>query len=159
MQAPPALEEMDEEFDVADTFNGIIHDEAQRKLEKALPVPPPCLCHEPAQLLHVKKDGPNQGRAFYNCARPSNKGQCPFFCWASDYMANPSKYHPDDGMVKNVKEINHLKVILANMKKSVDSFENYIEHATIITKANREAGATVKTKTTQGVARKRRTAQ
>ncbi|KAL7304941.1 hypothetical protein TKK_0002738 [Trichogramma kaykai] len=38
-----------------------------------------CNCHQTAKLLTVRKEGPNQGRQFYKCAKPS--GDCGFFLW------------------------------------------------------------------------------
>lgn len=37
-----------------------------------------CNCGQPALLLTVRKEGPNQGRQFYKC----NGGTCGFFLWA-----------------------------------------------------------------------------
>lgn len=42
-----------------------------------------CGCGTPAPLLTVRKDGPNQGRQFYGCAKPRNEG-CGFFQWSDD---------------------------------------------------------------------------
>ncbi|KZC11859.1 PREDICTED: DNA topoisomerase 3-alpha [Dufourea novaeangliae] len=42
-----------------------------------------CRCHENAIQLTVRKEGPNQGRLFYKCAKPQGTG-CDFFLWASD---------------------------------------------------------------------------
>ncbi|XP_076680508.1 topoisomerase 3-alpha isoform X1 [Andrena cerasifolii] len=42
-----------------------------------------CRCHENAIQLTVRKEGPNQGRLFYKCAKPQGSG-CDFFLWASD---------------------------------------------------------------------------
>lgn len=42
-----------------------------------------CQCHELANLLTVRKEGPNKGRQFYKCAKPQGSG-CDFFLWASD---------------------------------------------------------------------------
>ncbi|XP_077173216.1 DNA topoisomerase 3-alpha [Paroedura picta] len=53
------------------------------------PDPPPdsadenavvCNCREPAVLLTVRKEGPNQGRRFYKC----NAGACNFFLWSDE---------------------------------------------------------------------------
>ena len=41
-----------------------------------------CNCNEPAVLLTVRKDGPNQGKQFYKCAKGQNQGLCDFFIWA-----------------------------------------------------------------------------
>ncbi|XP_058807359.1 DNA topoisomerase 3-alpha [Phymastichus coffea] len=42
-----------------------------------------CNCHEPAKILTVRKEGPNQGRTFYKCAKPSNQS-CNFFLWGTE---------------------------------------------------------------------------
>ncbi|XP_033340124.2 topoisomerase 3-alpha isoform X1 [Megalopta genalis] len=42
-----------------------------------------CRCHENAIQLTVRKEGPNQGRLFYTCAKPKGTG-CDFFLWAAD---------------------------------------------------------------------------
>ncbi|XP_053988911.1 DNA topoisomerase 3-alpha isoform X1 [Hylaeus volcanicus] len=42
-----------------------------------------CKCNENAIQLTVRKEGPNQGRLFYKCAKPQGTG-CDFFLWASD---------------------------------------------------------------------------
>ncbi|KAK2586300.1 hypothetical protein KPH14_001550 [Odynerus spinipes] len=42
-----------------------------------------CQCHELAIKLTVRKNGPNQGRQFYKCAKPQGS-TCDFFLWASD---------------------------------------------------------------------------
>ncbi|XP_046143388.1 DNA topoisomerase 3-alpha isoform X1 [Osmia bicornis bicornis] len=42
-----------------------------------------CNCHENAIQLTVRKEGPNQGRLFYKCAKPQGSG-CDFFLWASE---------------------------------------------------------------------------
>lgn len=39
-----------------------------------------CNCNEPAVLLTVRKDGPNQGKQFYKCSKGQNN--CDFFIWA-----------------------------------------------------------------------------
>ncbi|KDN47556.1 prokaryotic type I DNA topoisomerase [Tilletiaria anomala UBC 951] len=43
-----------------------------------------CKCSEPAAFLTVAKDGPNQGRRFYGCAKPRDAGSCGFFEWADE---------------------------------------------------------------------------
>ncbi|XP_076293388.1 topoisomerase 3-alpha isoform X2 [Lasioglossum baleicum] len=47
-----------------------------------------CRCHENAIQLTVRKEGPNQGRLFYKCAKPQGTG-CDFFLWASDTAPQP----------------------------------------------------------------------
>ncbi|XP_031833068.1 topoisomerase 3-alpha isoform X2 [Nomia melanderi] len=42
-----------------------------------------CRCNENAIQLTVRKEGPNQGRAFYKCAKLQGT-DCNFFLWASD---------------------------------------------------------------------------
>ncbi|XP_064634025.1 DNA topoisomerase 3-alpha-like [Lineus longissimus] len=42
-----------------------------------------CNCGEDARSLTVRKDGPNQGRQFYGCAKPK-EASCGFFLWADD---------------------------------------------------------------------------
>ncbi|KAI4501555.1 hypothetical protein M0802_003432, partial [Mischocyttarus mexicanus] len=42
-----------------------------------------CQCNQLAIQLTVRKDGPNQGRQFYKCAKHHGSG-CDFFLWASD---------------------------------------------------------------------------
>lgn len=46
-----------------------------------------CECGEPAKLLTVHKEGPNQGRQFYVCDKP-REAQCKFFLWSDE--AGPS---------------------------------------------------------------------
>nr|XP_003702899.2 PREDICTED: DNA topoisomerase 3-alpha isoform X3 [Megachile rotundata] len=41
-----------------------------------------CKCNETAMKLTVRKEGPNQGRVFYKCARRG--AECDFFLWESD---------------------------------------------------------------------------
>lgn len=41
-----------------------------------------CNCNESAVLLTVRKDGPNQGKQFYKCAKGQNQSPCDFFLWA-----------------------------------------------------------------------------
>ncbi|CAJ1345358.1 unnamed protein product [Effrenium voratum] len=43
-----------------------------------------CSCGQPALLLTVKKEGPNQGRCFFKCARQHPEPPCPFFEWADE---------------------------------------------------------------------------
>lgn len=44
-----------------------------------------CNHQEEAKLLTVKKEGENQGRQFYACARPRGE-QCDFFEWAGEQV-------------------------------------------------------------------------
>ncbi|XP_064601607.1 DNA topoisomerase 3-alpha-like [Liolophura sinensis] len=51
-----------------------------------------CNCGEDAVLLTVRKEGPNTGRQFHKCPKPSGSG-CSFFLWADqrpDQSAAPS---------------------------------------------------------------------
>ncbi|RNA12480.1 DNA topoisomerase 3-alpha isoform X1 [Brachionus plicatilis] len=41
-----------------------------------------CNCNEPAILLTVRKDGPNQGKQFYKCSKAQTQSPCDFFIWA-----------------------------------------------------------------------------
>ena len=41
-----------------------------------------CECGEPVSMSWQKKDGPNQGRAFWHCSNPDRERQCRFFKWA-----------------------------------------------------------------------------
>ncbi|KAG0431401.1 hypothetical protein HPB47_021817 [Ixodes persulcatus] len=65
---------------------------AWKSLLKGPPVPPPCKGHgEQCVLRTVKKPGPNLGRQFFVCARPTGKSgdvnaSCEFFQWV-----NPAK--------------------------------------------------------------------
>ena len=43
--------------------------------------PPACRCRRPAKVCTVMKDGGNQGREFWGCARPADQ-RCGFFMWA-----------------------------------------------------------------------------
>eukprot|EP00438_Fugacium_kawagutii_P013048 Skav235115 [mRNA] locus=scaffold3581:46390:51715:- [translate_table: standard] len=43
-----------------------------------------CTCGEPALLLNVKKEGPNQGRPFFKCAKQHPDQPCSFFEWADE---------------------------------------------------------------------------
>ncbi|XP_076233663.1 topoisomerase 3-alpha isoform X2 [Calliopsis andreniformis] len=56
-----------------------------------------CRCHETAIQLTVRKDGPNQGRLFYKCAKPQGTG-CDFFLWSSD---NPQQMQANDNRGSN----------------------------------------------------------
>lgn len=42
-----------------------------------------CECGEPAKQLTVQKEGPNQGRQFFACAKP-REAQCNFFQWSDE---------------------------------------------------------------------------
>ncbi|KAK6171091.1 hypothetical protein SNE40_019350 [Patella caerulea] len=42
-----------------------------------------CNCGDDGILLTVRKDGPNQGRQFYKCSKPTGTG-CNFFLWADE---------------------------------------------------------------------------
>ncbi|OXU30865.1 hypothetical protein TSAR_001335, partial [Trichomalopsis sarcophagae] len=42
-----------------------------------------CNCHQVAKQLTVRKEGPNQGRTFYKCAKPAGS-DCNFFLWGSE---------------------------------------------------------------------------
>eukprot|EP00929_Paragymnodinium_shiwhaense_P001924 TRINITY_DN10212_c0_g1_i1.p1 TRINITY_DN10212_c0_g1~~TRINITY_DN10212_c0_g1_i1.p1 ORF type:complete len:689 (-),score=128.77 TRINITY_DN10212_c0_g1_i1:335-2401(-) len=52
---------------------------------------PPCYCRDPPEVggppptipLTVRKEGPNQGRLFFKCSKPSGE-QCNFFQWADE---------------------------------------------------------------------------
>jgi len=44
---------------------------------------PVCICGEPALQLAVRKEGQNQGRLFYKCAKPQGEG-CDHFQWADE---------------------------------------------------------------------------
>ena len=48
------------------------------------PQPPACRCGDgqPATCKRVSKDGPNQGKLFYCCARELSAERCGFFAWA-----------------------------------------------------------------------------
>lgn len=43
-----------------------------------------CTCGQPAVLLNVKKEGPNQGRGFFKCAKQHPDQPCSFFEWADE---------------------------------------------------------------------------
>ncbi|CAK9098688.1 unnamed protein product [Durusdinium trenchii] len=43
-----------------------------------------CSCGQPALLLNVKKEGPNQGRGFWKCAKQNPEQPCGFFEWADE---------------------------------------------------------------------------
>ena len=43
-----------------------------------------CACGQPAVLLNVKKEGPNQGRGFFKCAKQHPDQPCSFFEWADE---------------------------------------------------------------------------
>ena len=43
-----------------------------------------CVCGQPAVLLNVKKEGPNQGRGFFKCAKQHPDQPCSFFEWADE---------------------------------------------------------------------------
>ena len=46
---------------------------------------PACRCGVKAKVKQVSKDGANQGRFFYGCAKPaSEKSRCDFFTWARE---------------------------------------------------------------------------
>lgn len=46
---------------------------------------PMCRCGVKAKVKQVSKDGANQGRFFYGCAKPaSEKSRCDFFTWARE---------------------------------------------------------------------------
>ncbi|CAN7989417.1 unnamed protein product [Ixodes hexagonus] len=68
---------------------------AWKSLLKGPPIPPPCKGHgEQCVLRTVKKPGPNLGRQFFVCARPTGKSgdvnaSCEFFQWV-----NPAKPKP-----------------------------------------------------------------
>lgn len=49
---------------------------------------PECKCGEPAKLCTVKKEGPNQGKQFWGCAKPQTQS-CKFFKFATN--ASPPK--------------------------------------------------------------------
>lgn len=49
--------------------------------------PTVCNCGQPAALLTVKKDGPNQGKQFYKCSQTPSA--CQFFLWL-DNASNTS---------------------------------------------------------------------
>lgn len=53
-----------------------------------------CGCGEPAKILTVQKEGPNQGRQFYACAKP-REAQCGFFQWADESSANGGGFAQD----------------------------------------------------------------
>lgn len=42
-----------------------------------------CQCNVEAKLVTVKKEGANQGRRFWACAKPRGE-QCDFFCWEGE---------------------------------------------------------------------------
>mmetsp|Transcript_84361 Transcript_84361/g.172188 ORF Transcript_84361/g.172188 Transcript_84361/m.172188 type:complete len:533 (-) Transcript_84361:90-1688(-) len=43
-----------------------------------------CTCGQPAIFLNVKKEGPNQGRGFFKCAKQHPDQPCSFFEWADE---------------------------------------------------------------------------
>ena len=45
-----------------------------------------CFCGLPARQFTVQKEGPNKGRVFYKCSRPTEglEPQCSFFQWADE---------------------------------------------------------------------------
>lgn len=160
MQNQQQTAEYDDFPDIGEIFDETVNEEAQKKLNQALPVAPLCNCHEPCRRLHVKKPGPNEGKAFYNCARPMNQA-CKYFIWAQEWADNMHKteYHGIDGNVKNVKEIQMLQKILQHYEKGNTLLSNYIERNKILTEANRDNGANVRTKTTTNPAKRQRKAQ
>ena len=44
--------------------------------------PPRCRCGAPARVCTVYKEGPNQGRLFWGCAKRDRTKRCSFFSWA-----------------------------------------------------------------------------
>ncbi|TRY65801.1 hypothetical protein DNTS_024082 [Danionella cerebrum] len=53
-----------------------------------------CFCDEPAVSKTVLKIGPNTGRMFHTCGKPSNQ-QCAFFQWADENVAQENgNQHP-----------------------------------------------------------------
>lgn len=53
-----------------------------------------CECGETAKQLTVQKEGPNQGRQFYTCAKPRD-AQCRFFQWGDDSGGSGGGYGQD----------------------------------------------------------------
>jgi hypothetical protein len=47
-----------------------------------------CTCNKEAKLLTVKKEGPNNGKKFYKCA----KDGCKFFKWENDCVYDPKRF-------------------------------------------------------------------
>ncbi|XP_012256009.2 DNA topoisomerase 3-alpha [Athalia rosae] len=54
-----------------------------------------CTCHEEAKKLTVRKEGLNQGRQFYKCAKPQGSG-CEFFLWAEDESMQATHHNDND---------------------------------------------------------------
>ncbi|XP_014209436.1 DNA topoisomerase 3-alpha [Copidosoma floridanum] len=56
-----------------------------------------CNCHQVAKQLTVRKEGPNQGRIFYKCAKPQGES-CDFFLWCpnSTGQASTSESGPNN---------------------------------------------------------------
>lgn len=52
-----------------------------------------CNCHSPAVQFTVRKEGPNQGRQFFKCAKPQGSG-CDYFLWASSDGNNSTAAQP-----------------------------------------------------------------
>ena len=50
-----------------------------------------CDCGDPARLLTVQKEGPNQGRQFHACAKPRDS-QCRFFQWTDEAGASGNNF-------------------------------------------------------------------
>merc|ERR1712037_485611 len=54
-------------------------------------------CNVEAAPKIVKKEGPNCGRTFYGCARPTDDGACNFFAWGPTLAAPLSSADPSQG--------------------------------------------------------------
>lgn len=63
-----------------------------------------CTCGQPAMLLTVKKDGPNQGRPFYKCSNRDNG--CGFFLWADDDSSGSSSTFGQTAPLRSASNLN-----------------------------------------------------